>query len=197
MEVRASLYYLLDPLPLREILHVGPRSPSSRAGSRFGVIACRLLGGAAVLLACIACASRGDPLHGRVFEVSNPEAPPSEWRLVPLADVDVLVVWQGQLLDNPVDDHLVCLRATYTKTRDDGGFSVAGWKQRPQWRWIYGVEAISFAYKAGYEPVLPGGDRPQTVPGVHILRRSPAGTDSAFREAAFGIAEFCPPATHE
>jgi hypothetical protein len=90
-------------------------------------------------------------VEGRVGEVLNPDAPPSEWRYAPLADVDVLVMWIGSPLDNLVHSNTVCLRAAYARTDSNGRFSLSGWWPKPQWPLVTNLRPLPPAPPPGFE----------------------------------------------
>jgi hypothetical protein len=169
-----------------------------RASGRKRPIVKWLWGGAAVLLLFIASQvliARGDAVEGRVLEVTNPDAPPADWSLIPVSGAEVLVVWRGDLLDNPVDTSIQCVRALRVRTHSDGRFAVPGWWTLRR-DWVFGIRGASYAFKPGYEEVAPrAGLTGMWFPGrgVHVLRPLNAAT-AATRDLVFEAARRCPPA---
>jgi len=153
------------------------------------VLAC---GAGALLMA--ACAPRGAPLDGTVFEVTNPEQPPSQWIKVPLAGAEVLVIWNVRVIDNPAHTTSRCMRARFTKSDADGRYSVPGWQGSWTAARIEIEGAVSYVYRAGYEdiPPRPGEFLPAPSPGVHLMRHSQRPEGFFTREGIFAAARECP-----
>jgi hypothetical protein len=137
--------------------------------------------------------AHGDAIEGRVLEATNPDAEPSAWALVPMPEAEVLVVWRGDLLDNFVDTSAQCVRMKSLRTDADGRFSVGGWWALRRAR-VFGIRAVSYAYKSGYEPIAPkAGLEGLWFParGVHVMRRS-SQPAQATRDAVLSAARGCP-----
>jgi len=151
------------------------------------------------LVALSACGYHGPSYVGRTFEVTNATAAPKDWKLVPLPDTEVLVVWSGNLVDNPVDSTSICLAAVVARTDKDGWIRLPGWWAHPQGRWITDVEPHGYAWRPGYTylPLQTGMDSISIMaPGVMALRKAPSSDQEIKREDAFGAARYCPNGPH-
>jgi len=105
-----------------------------------------LTGGAIALIA--ACAPHGSSVEGQVVEVSNPEAPASQWTLVPAAGAYVIVYWTGTAPGFHASTE--CLHAAIGKTDERGRFEIPGWWGAPKPYPVYLRETGIVAYKPGY-----------------------------------------------
>jgi hypothetical protein len=130
-----------------------------------------------------------------VFEVQNPEAPPAQWKKLPLAGAEVLVVWNGRPVDDGGESRPVCLRALSAFSNAQGQFAVPGWYGFPSAKQARLQPPVSYVYLAGYEeiPAPPGIDRAWSPEaGVHLMRKTGRAGDPAAREAVFSAARDCP-----
>lgn len=154
----------------------------------------KLLTLAGALLTLYSCGFRGTEMKGAVEEVVNFHAPPDQWKYVPIANAEVLVLWRGQRANNPFYGSSVCLRAIYTKSGPDGRFTVPGWWRAPRSELIVDVMPVSYAFVPGFQEV---GPQTQTNPiwmpgpGLHVMRRSEPGELPRLRENAFMNAQSC------
>lgn len=89
-------------------------------------------------------------VSGRIGMVENLSAPKESWRIVPAAEVDVLITWDAQMLDNFAHGNSRCVRAVMTRTDRDGNFKVGGDWLAPTWPPLSGSFAASHAIKRGY-----------------------------------------------
>ena len=112
---------------------------------------------------------RASGIHGRIGEIQNPESPPSEWRYVPAAGADILVIWNGTPLDNPVHGNSVCVRAAYARTNADGEFSLAGWWLGPQWPLMTDVYAMLPAPAIGFKYPRPVESSAAPLPSAFTM----------------------------
>jgi hypothetical protein len=154
-----------------------------------------LISGAGCTVAA-SCAFHGEALQGAVFEVQNPEAPPAQWKKVPLVGAEVLVVWNGKRPDDAVESGSTCLRALSTFSDSRGQFAVPGWYGWPSSKQSELQAPVSYVYLPGYEdmPADPGVDRAwSNAAGVHLMRKSHRPKDASARETAFSAARDCPP----
>ncbi|HVY79797.1 MAG TPA: hypothetical protein VG994_02350 [Steroidobacteraceae bacterium] len=141
------------------------------------------------------CAFHGDALQGAVFEVQNPDAPPAQWKKLPLAGAEVLVVWNGKPADDGDESRAVCLRALSTFSDSQGHFAVPGWYGFPSAKQARLQPPVSYVYLTGYEemPPQPAVDRAWSPEaGVHLMRKSRQPGAAAAREAVFSAARDCP-----
>ena len=153
-----------------------------------------LLCGAACML-MTSCKPHGAPLAGIVLEVESPDSPVTQWKTVPVPDAEVLVITSGEIANNFVDSTFRCARARFTRSSADGRFSVAGWQSSERMSGIEVQGPISYAYKAGYEFILPRTGVDFTAvspPGTHLLRKSDHPPEYATRESTFAAAQGCP-----
>ena len=83
--------------------------------------------------------------------ITNPDDAPEDWRYEPLRDVRVVAVWQEAV---PRDDHPStrqrCLRAEYTRTRDDGSIHLDGWWLKPRWPLARKIRVVHLVAELGY-----------------------------------------------
>lgn len=115
-----------------------------------------------------ACASHGSSVEGQVLEVSNPEAPASEWKRVPSADAYVIVTWLGTVPGTHATT--ACLHAAIARTDERGRFAVAGWWAAPKPYPVYARHTGVVVYKPGFDSTSEGGDA--DAPMVRTLVRS-------------------------
>jgi hypothetical protein len=106
-----------------------------------------LLAGSAIALIA-ACASHGSSVEGQVVEVSNAEAPASQWTRVPAAGAYVIVYWTGMVAGFHASTE--CLHAAIGKTDERGRFEIPGWWAAPKPYPVYLRETGVVAYKPGY-----------------------------------------------
>ena len=161
---------------------VGNRRPTS-------VIALVLL---AALAAALASNSRAPGIHGRVEEVVRDGS--TTLRTVPRAGVDVLIVWRGDLLDNPVDSSRICLGAAHIMTNGDGSFSRPGWWKAPTWPPVTDVTVSAYVYSPGFMSVGPlfltDEETKLLKPNVHLIKRdSGAPSREEWLQASEGCGE--------
>jgi hypothetical protein len=107
-----------------------------------------LLAGSAIALIA-ACASHGSGVEGQVVEVSNPEAPASQWTRVPAADAYVIVTWTGMVAGLHASTE--CLHAAIGKTDASGRFEIPGWGAAPKPYPVYRRETFVTVYKPGFD----------------------------------------------
>jgi hypothetical protein len=140
----------------------------------------------------------GAAVSGQIFEVMNPDVRADQWQLQPIPDIEVLVAWFGEKLDNPVDSTTVCLRARRIRTDANGTFSAAAWSQEPPSVRTIVTEGVAYPATRGWTAVFPvaDGPPPPDTRSTHrwFLRRAPADGQTTFMDAA-GIARMqgCPP----
>jgi hypothetical protein len=84
---------------------------------------------ALLFLVLLNCSMKGKGRKGQVFEVANPEAPPQEWRYVPMHNADVVVRWYAQDASKFLAMHggRYCAKAVILRTKEDGTYDVPGW----------------------------------------------------------------------
>jgi hypothetical protein len=87
--------------------------------------------------------------------ITNPDDAPENWRYEPLRGARVLAVWQEEV---PRDDHpstqQLCLRAEYTRTRDDGSIHLDGWWLKPRWPLARKIRVVHSVAEPGYRREL-------------------------------------------
>ena len=144
---------------------------------------------------CLAgCGYHGSAAKGRVFEVTNPDAHPSEWNLVPLPGVEVTVFWYGSVVNNPVHANSICLRRASGSTDEQGWFELSEWWRRPQLEPIAGIRPVIYLRKEGYDYVLhePGLDRVWTAEeGTHLLQKRTRSIDPGAPDSLAMAVESC------
>jgi hypothetical protein len=89
-------------------------------------------------------------VSGRIGMVENLGAPKDSWRIVPAPQVEVLVTWDAQRLDNFAHGVSRCVRAVLVRTNDRGEFKVRGSWLSPTWPPLSSGFAASHAIKPGY-----------------------------------------------
>jgi hypothetical protein len=92
--------------------------------------------------------SRG--VKGSVGKILNPEEPANQWRYAPLAGATVIVVWHGNVLDNPIDTNSICVRAVRAITDSGGNFSVPGIWVSPSWPMVVDIHPVPYVHEPGY-----------------------------------------------
>ena len=145
-------------------------------------------------MALAACGVHGPSFEGRVMEVLNFDQSPTDWAYKPLGNVQVIVIWNGDYLSNPVDSELVCLLARRVRSGEDGRFKAAGWWRLPDGRLIGAVEPHSYAYLPGFTEVHPrdvGDVVWMPAKGFHVFRREP-GNRPELPETEWSNIGLCP-----
>jgi hypothetical protein len=153
-----------------------------------------LILGVLICTCIVACGYRGGSAQGRVLEVENPSAHPSEWTKLPVPDADVTVFWYGDVLDNPVHANSVCLGHASGKTDEQGWYDIPGWWRRPTLKPIASVRTVAHVYKEGYTFVLhePGLDRAwRAEPGLQLMQRANVFAGSSGQDVVAGLVESC------
>ena len=130
-------------------------------------VAPSLAGGTIALAA--ACMTHAASVEGQVFELVNPDAPPSRWSRLPAANAYVIVTWQGTV---PRLGHSgsVCLHAVVGKTDERGRFEVSGSWPPPKEFPVIPREPAVMVYKPGFDPQSDYSSR--GAPIVRTLARS-------------------------
>src|SRR5688500_14953495 len=109
-----------------------------------------ILAAAAIGLSA-ACAAHSGSVEGQVFEVVNPDAPPSQWTRVPSADAYVVAHWMGSS-PGVVHASVACLHATIGKTNERGGFNLSGEWTPPRTFLVFRRDPAVMVYKPGFDP---------------------------------------------
>jgi len=139
----------------------GDESPGA-GGFRFGTLLCLALVAVLAVTSLLFYLSglyvRG--VNGRIGMVENPAAPRESWRVVPAADVEVLVTWDAQPLDTFMYGRSRCVRAALTRTDAKGEFKVDGSWLPMTWPPLSSSFAASHAIKPGY---YSGWDYPEVA----------------------------------
>ncbi len=146
------------------------------------------------LLSLSSCGFHGPEMKGIVEEVVNFDAPPAQWKYVPIANAEVMVLWRGQSA-TPVHSSSVCLRAIYTRSGPDGRFTVPGWWRMPRGAPVLDVHPVSYAFVPGFQQVyaqIETGREWMPGSGVHVMRRPKPGELPTLREDVFSGAQWCP-----
>jgi len=128
-----------------------------------------LLAGSAIGIVA-ACASHGSSVEGQVIEVSNPEAPPTQWTRVPSAGAYVIVEWTGMVAS--AHARTTCLNAAIGRTDERGRFNIAGWWAVPKPYPVYLRGTAVTAYKPGFTFGPEPGNRDPDAPVVRTLAPS-------------------------
>lgn len=115
-----------------------------------------------------ACASHGSSVEGQVVEVSNPEAPASQWTRVPAAGAYVIVYWTGTAAGFHASTE--CLHAAIGKTDERGRFEIPGWWAAPKPYPVYLRHTGVIVYKPGFD--TSPEDRDPGAPVARTLVRS-------------------------
>jgi hypothetical protein len=89
-------------------------------------------------------------LKGVAGKILNPQDPPDQWRFAPLANATVVVVWHGNVLDNPVHASSRCVRGVEVITDRDGNYSVPGIWVSPSWPMVIHVHPFAYLHERGY-----------------------------------------------
>jgi hypothetical protein len=109
-----------------------------------------------------------------VVEVQNPEAPPSQWKLLPLQGAEVTAVWRGSTKEDPVNFHSGsqrCMGVKTTITNADGKAIFPKWYA--QWGDTV-LEPFTTASMTGFVQIKDAdkhGEIWYAAPGLHVLRR--------------------------
>ena len=127
-----------------------------------------ILAAAAIGLSA-ACAAHSGSVEGQVFEVVNPDAPPSQWTRVPSADAYVVAHWMGSS-PGVVHASVACLHATIGKTNERGGFNLSGEWTPPRTFLVFRRDPAVMVYKPGFDQH--SEFRNSSTPVVRTLVRS-------------------------
>jgi len=112
-------------------------------------------------------------LNGSAGRILNPEAPPDQRRYAPLANATVVVVWHGDVLDNPVDTNSTCVQAVRVTTDSSGNFSVPGLWVSPSWPMVVDIHPVPYVFEPGYIHPFPGGWPTLPAPTTFTLIAEP------------------------
>jgi hypothetical protein len=143
-----------------------------------------LLAGSAIALLA-ACASHGSSVEGQVVEVSNPEAPSSQWTHVPAAGAYVIVYWTGTAPGFHASTE--CLHAAIGKTDERGRFEIPGWSAAPKPYPVYLRKTGVLVYKPGFVSEIE--HREPDEPVVRTLIPSPSPPAEQRLAMLSGLAE--------
>jgi hypothetical protein len=146
-----------------------------------------------LLVSCEGPARSAPPVHGRVFEVTNPSSPRAAWDLVPLAGADVLVTWRKEV-DVLVDSQIVCVRAVETSTAADGTFTAASWALPARMKRPETLRSTSHVIAPGFRDVSVESTSTgfaTTAEHVHIVRRASDSETTSAREYLLNLKREC------
>jgi hypothetical protein len=129
-----------------------------------------------LLATVLARNSRVPGISGRVEEIVRDGSTVA--RTVPRPRADVLIVWRGNLVDNPFDSRRTCLGAVQVVSSTDGRFALPGWWKVPSWPPITDVRVSAYVFVPGYAtigPILSDEEARLLKPGVHLIKRDASG----------------------
>ena len=146
------------------------------------------------------CDYRGSAKEGTVLEVTNFEAPSTEWKFRPIPGAEIAVYWEGLRRWPSHGGRAYCLAVTYVTSDAAGRFHAEGRSVPRAVDGISEITPISLAYVPGFVQLRPHehdssiwGESPTNHPAVHVFRRA-GRNDADVRADALYNAKFCPSA---
>jgi hypothetical protein len=107
-------------------------------------------------------------INGTVGIVENIDAPRESWRIVPAANVDVLILWRAEEM-NLAHPRSPCVRTVLMRTNAHGEYSTGGWWLAPAWPPRIDAYGYVHVSSPGHLPIV---DRSRLAPNpsyTHIL----------------------------
>ena len=105
---------------------------------------------------------------GTVGIVENIDAPREAWRIVPAANVDVLILWRAKEMKQ-VLPYPRCVRAALVRTNANGEYAIGGWWLAPSWPPRITADGDVYVSKPGHLPIVDRSRLTPNQPYTHIL----------------------------